>query len=324
MSRAICAGIVVVTALASCAHSHVTIAPVSAPAPVPESLDVAVTDAPDSIAAWLSERGRYRIGERARDTVRLVPTDADGGPSLVVRRVRARDARDAIDAGVDVLVTGDPEAVSYATTRADLISQPLSWNRTYVLVLPARAAADSASNSTPILDTLRAELAAGAVRVEARPAPAFSGDARMCSTPSQTGVTPPPSSAPPTIAYARGDEVARGIAARLVALGAAPAGPLGVLAPRLASRGDSLRAEGMDENGVERALETGRAAAAVIAVASRPVEACRAGSAPGLRVPMDSVALVQTRERLIARRSLTGRPLDAILRAATDSTVGGP
>ncbi|HEY7893652.1 MAG TPA: hypothetical protein VIC24_02000 [Gemmatimonadaceae bacterium] len=326
MSRAICAGIVVVTALASCAHSHVAVAPAPtpAPAPVPESLDVAVTDAPDSIAAWLSERGRYRISERSRDTARLVPTGEDGGPSLVLHRVRARDARDAIDAGVDVLVTGDPDAVSYATTRADLTSQPLSWNRTYVLVLPARAPAGGAPGSSPLLDSLRAELAAGAVRVEARPAPAsLPGDAGMCSAPAPPRATAA-AGVPPTIVYARGDEAARAIAARLIALGAAPNGPLGALAPRLAARGDSLRAVGMDPAAVERAIETGGAAAAVVAVASRPLPACRAGAEPGAGVPTDSVALVQTRERLIARRSLTGHPLDALLRAATDSTVGGP
>ncbi len=292
---------------------------------MPESLDVAVTDAPDSVATWLSERGRYRITGSARDTVRLVPTEAGGGPSLVLHRVRARDARDAIDAGVDVLLTGDPDAVSYAATRADLTSLPLSWNRTYVLVLAARPAADRASASTPMLDTLRAELAAGAVRVEARPAPpALPGEAGLCSTPSPAGATVAPARSRPTIVYPPDDDVARSIAARLVALGAAPGTPLGGLAPSLAARGDSLRAVGVDALGVDRALETGGAAAAVVAVASRPMQACRAASVPAPRVPMDSVALVQTRERLIARRGLTGRPLEALLRAATDSSAGGP
>lgn len=292
---------------------------------MPDSLNVAVTDAPDSIAAWLSARGWYHIAESARDSVRLVATGGDGGPSLVVHHVRARDARDAIDAGVDVLITGDPDAVAYATTRADLTSQALPWNRTYLLVLPARAApADRASDFAPLLDTLRAELAAGAVRVEARSAPSSLGDAGLCAAPSPPGATAPPASTPPTIVYARGDEVARAIAARLVALGAAKSGPLGVLAPGLASRGDSLRAVAVDAAGVERALETGGAAAAVIAVSARPVQACHAATAPVSPVPTDSVALVQTRERLIARRSLTGRPLEALIRTASDSTVGRP
>lgn len=325
MSRAICAGIVVVTALASCAHSRVAIAPVSAPAPMPESLDVAVTDAPDSVAGWLSERGRFRIADSGRDTVRLAPAGADGGPSLVLHRVRARDARDAIDAGVDVLLTGDPDAIAYASTRADLTSLPLSWSRTYVLVLPARATRGQSSYSPVVLDTLRSALAAGAVRVEARAAPAaWSSDTGTCTALSPASVMATSASAPPTIVFARGDEVARAIAARLVALGAEADSPLGSVSPALASRGDSLRAVGVDAPGVMRALETGVAAAAVIAVPTRPKPACPAAPAPGLQVPMDTIALVQTRERLIARRALTGRPLDALRAAAADSATGNP
>jgi hypothetical protein len=292
---------------------------------MPESLSVAVTDSPDSLAAWLSERGQYRVLARASDTVRVAPADARGGPPLVLHHVRAREARDAIDAGVDVLLTSDPDAVAYAATRPDLASLPLAWNRTYALLVPAAPPMDSASRTTPLIDTLRAELAAGAVRVEARGAPAASSaDDGMCSTASPAADAPATASSPPVILYVRGDDVSRSIAARLVALGAAPRTPLGALAPSLAARGDSLRAVGADAADVLRILEAGGAAAAVVAVSSRPVLACPAGHAPAPRVPLDSIALVQTRERLIVRRGLTGRSLDALLRAAGDSSGGGP
>lgn len=293
---------------------------------MPESLDVAVTDAPDSIAEWLSARGGYRIWARAGDTVRLVTSESGSGPSLVVHRVRARDARDAIDAGVDVLLTSDPDAVSYAATRSDLASMPLAWDRTYVLLVPTRASRESAMDVSPRLDTLRAELATGAVRVEARAASALSsGDSGMCvgAGPSNAG-SPVAVRRPPRIVFARGDDVSRAIAARLVALGAGPGMPLAALAPSLAARGDSLRAAGVDPGDVERVLDAGQAAAAVLAVAGRPIRACRAEAATAARSPMDTVPLIQTRARLIARRSLTGRPLEALLRAATDSSRGGP
>lgn len=294
---------------------------------MPESLDVAVTDAPDSIAAWLIARGSYRVSRRAGDTVRLVSSDPEGGPSLVVHRVRPRDARDAIDAGVDVLLTSDPDAVSYAATRSDLASRPLAWDRTYVLLVAAPTPRDRTIAFSPRLDTLRAELATGAVRVEARAAPAASSsDSGMCSGGGSSSIGTPAATrpAPPRIVFARGDDVARSIAARLVALGAEPGAPLAALAPSLAARRDSLRAAAVDAGDLEHALDTGQAAAAVIAVATQPIQACRAEAVTAALTPMDTVPLIQTRERLIARLSLTGRPLEALLRAATDTSRGSP
>lgn len=290
---------------------------------MPASLDVAVTDAPDSIAAWLSERGVYRVSTRAGDTVHVEPVVADAGPALALHRVPVRGARDAIDAGVDVMLTGDPEAVAYARTRADLTSLPSVWNRTYMLLV--RAAPSSDGDPAPALDTLRAELAADAVRVEARPATAMRAgscvEPRGATTPA-TGVT---DAARPRIVFPRGDDVARALAARLVALGATRRGLLAALAGSVANAGDALRAEGVDPREAAQAVESGGALAAVIPVSPMRFPECGFGAVPITNADLTRVIpLIQTRERLIARRSLTDRALAALAQAVSDSSQVGP
>ena len=322
MTRArIASGTVFVVALAGCSHRGAPVAP--PPVPMPASLDVAVTDAPDSVATWLTERGAYRSSARGGDTLHLESVVADAGPALLVHRVPARDARDAIDAGVDVLLTGDPEAIAYAATRADLTSLPSAWNRTYVLLV--RADPPSDAERAPARDTLRGELATGAVRVEARPATASRADscvAREGATPTPDGIAP---AARPRIVYSRTDDVARALAARLVALGSSRRELLAALAPSLVNAGDSLRAEGMDAVDVPLAVQAGGAVAAVMAVSPMHFPACGFGPVP-LTTTMQTrvIALIQTRERLIARRGLTGRALEALARAVGDSSQVGP
>lgn len=292
-------------------------APPPAPAPMPASLNVAVTDSPDSIAAWLSDRGAYRVTARAGDTVQLEPVIADAAPALALHRVPARGARDAIDAGVDILLTGDPETIAYAATRTDLTSVPSAWNRTYVLLVRGGVAADSGHASAR--DSLRTELATRAVRVEARPAPVeFGGDS--CAAPDAASLGADDGTVPsrPRIIYARTDDVARALAARLVALGATRRDLLAALTPLMAQAGDSLRAEGVDVRDVTRAMQAGDARAAIVAIPAAHPDSCGAGGRS------DAIALIQTRERLIARRSLTGRVIAALVQAVGDSAQAGP
>ena len=287
---------------------------------MPASLDVAVTDAPDSIAAWLSDRGAYRVSERVGDTVHLESVVADAGPSLVLHRVPARGARDAIDAGVDVLLTSDPDAVAYAATRPDLTSVPSGWNREYGLLLLAGQSSDAAP--APALDTLRDELATGAVRVESRPVRASSTDS--CADPAGAPTASATSAvARARIVYSRADDVARSLAARLIALGSSRRELLAALSPSLANAGDSLRAEGVDPGTVAGEVLRGDAVAAVVAVPR--FSGCGVLTLPGADAASPRVVpLIETRERLIARRGLTGRALAALARAIGDSAQAGP
>jgi len=287
---------------------------------MPASLDIAVTDAPDSIAAWLSDRGAYRVSARVDDTVYLESVAADAGPSLVLHRVPARGARDAIDAGVDVLLTADPDAIAYAATRADLTSVPSGWNREYGLLLLANQSSDGLPALA--LDTLRAELATGAVRVEARPVRASSSDS-CADPPGAPTADAAAAAARARIVYSRADDVARGLAARLIALGSSRRELLAALSPSLANAGDSLRAEGVDAGDVAGDVVRGGAVAAVVAVPRLPGCGFRtlsgADAAPSRVIP-----LIQTRERLIARRGLTARALAALAQAIGDSAQAGP
>lgn len=316
----IATGTAVVVALAGCSHPGAPIAP--PPAPIPASLDVAVTDAPDSIAAWISDRGAYRVSARTGDTVQLESVAADAAPSLVLHRVPARGARDAIDAGVDVLLTADPDAIAYAARRSDLTSLPSEWNRTYVLLVRG-VASDSVFASRR--DTLRAELATDAVRVDARPAPVAAG-ADSCGVVdfAAPGPTRPGGPSNPRIVYPRSDDVARALAERLVALGSSRAGLLASLSPALARAGDSLRAEGMDAREAVRAVQSGAALAAVLAVPAAERGCGVDDGSAGTGAVTIGIALIQTRERLIVRRSLTGPALAGLVRAVGDSSPAGP
>jgi hypothetical protein len=150
----------------------------------------------------------------------VTDSGAAAGTTFALRLVTG-DARDALDAGADVLTTDDSELLEYARARSDLVVHPLPWSRIYVLAVPPGQRgfdplipADSAA--------FRADLAGDAVRVEARAAagPFWWSDQGRCSeireraTPSTTGsrVTTALSS----------DPVGRAIAERLVALSGQP------------------------------------------------------------------------------------------------------
>ena len=313
----ISSGIAFVVALASCSHQGASVAP--SPAPVPASLDVAVTDATDSIVGWLS--GAYQLSARSGDTVRLEPLAMNPGPVLIVHRVEARDARDAIDAGVDALLTDDPDAIAYAATRADLTSVPSGWNRAYGLLVRA---GDQSTDGEPAsaLDILRTELAIGAVRVEARPA-RMASDGACTDSGGATTATTGGAAPGPRIVYSRTDDVARALAARLVALGASRRELLAALSPSLVRAGSSLRAEGVDAGEAARQVARGSALAAVVAVPRVPD--CSAGAVPGMNPGLTRlIPLIETRERLIAKRRLTGGALAALARAIGDSAQAAP
>jgi hypothetical protein len=140
--------------------------------------------------------------------------------SIVVHTADGQDPRDLVDRPPDVLVTGDPDVIEYASSRPGTVLAPLPWDRVYVLLLApeirppgALITADSA--------TFRAELARDAVRAEARPAtpPYWWSDVSSCTdsatrVPVETGAT-----SQVTIGYPAGDAVARMLAERVVALG---------------------------------------------------------------------------------------------------------
>src|SRR5690606_3343963 len=200
----------------------------------------------------------------------LRPAAGAGGAAHEFRAGGA-DARNALDAGVDVLVTRAPEAADYAAGSGAFLVLPLLWDRAYVLAAPGAGARDPAFRAAakgggehlprfvlPPAAPLEA-LARDAVRADARPAAGLldlgRGTCRfwLDGTIGAAGSRRAGGAAAAAVdlkrvIYPPGDPVARALAERLVALapGAGREGEaewLADAAPLLAEAGARARAE---------------------------------------------------------------------------------
>ncbi len=160
---------------------------------------------------WPRGTGAYRPEANAGGLRLVLRRPMDGAPdTLHLVRISANDPRGALDAGADVLMTSSAAAIEYARLLEFYTVTPLPWSRTYALVARARpdAAMPAPSNAE------RAALARDAASVGTRAATQSSPG--WCDTGVQA--TSRSSGASTVIAYSRGDDIARGIAERLVAL----------------------------------------------------------------------------------------------------------
>jgi len=158
--------------------------------------------------------GTARV-DSSSGVVTLTPP-GPGRPTVTVRSSAGGDARDLLDHGIDILVSGDPEVLSYAAGKSDRTTVPLPWDRVYVLLSPL---------SVTIDDTARAGLARDVVRSDARPARGRYWWMAGPVCPTGDTVAAMGSSPASVVYYPQGDAAARGLAERLVALGFL--GPLG-------------------------------------------------------------------------------------------------
>jgi extracellular solute-binding protein (family 5) len=182
---------------------------------VPEPADVkrlavpslAVTKrSPDR--GWPIGTARYWIsGRTATASPVIQPLAGAAGPpapTIAFRDVSGSDPRDVLDRGVGLLLTDDPAVVSYAGSRPAVATVPLSWDRRYVLLVPAGEA--------PGVD--RADLVA-AVHAEAR-----ADNERWPACPAgDSATTGRPVLSLRRLVYDRSDRTARELAERLVARG---------------------------------------------------------------------------------------------------------
>jgi hypothetical protein len=225
-----------------------------------------------STTSWQEGTTAFHVlsGESGRGTITLAPV---GGatPRIVVHVTPGADARDLLDQGTDLIVVERPSVVQYATTQPQWTSVPLPWERTYVLLIPARARANA---SAPPADT---SVGASALAFGAALADAVHADARGATPPfwwrdlrASDGALPPqdgsasrPPASNPRIVYDRDDSVARDLAERLVALAgsgramADPGATLGAVAPELLRSPTVPRAAGVDSTELARALRQG-------------------------------------------------------------------
>lgn len=153
---------------------------------------------------------------------------ATGRPDPLAQRTPASgDLRDAIDGGVDLVVSGDPDLLEYAGRRPGLTPTPLPWRRLYVLLLPSGNAGGGPALPADTAE-FRVALAQNVVRTDARPAKqlTWADSAARCAPPSAGS-----GSTPKAIAYSAADPTARELAERLVALGGASAPAVRPLEP---------------------------------------------------------------------------------------------
>jgi hypothetical protein len=170
-----------------------------------------------------------------------------------------RDVRDALDSEVDLVVTLDPALVDYVSNRAEFTTFPLPWSRTYVLLQTGNREGELADDLSTA--SVRSSLANDAVRASARAAepPHWWSDLSACQATStlQSGTTSS------RVAYRSDDEVARGLAERIVAL---------------ASPGAGLRAVGLEGVEFARAVRRGTDRAYVIGLPRQSLAPCRDAS----------------------------------------------
>src|SRR6266513_2679584 len=154
-------------------------------------------------------RRRVRQGRARLYAQRARRAHSAGGDTLVFKLVASGDARDLLDAGVDLLVTRDRALRDYGATLQNHAVVPLPWDRTYVYV--------TADPSSARFDGGGLEQS---VRTEARRAEGGGWwlDLKACGIGGAPASSPLAATAQKRILYPRSDPTARELAGRLAAL----------------------------------------------------------------------------------------------------------
>ena len=223
-------------------------------------------------------------GKGAGGRISIPPMD---GGSVVDFHVQPNaDARDALDQGADLVVTRDPALVEYARGQPEFTTFPLPWSRTYLLLQPA----GSASLDIGMSPSERQSLAEDAVRADARVAqpPFWWSELAECPLSAIPG-----SSTSSRVVYTQGDEVARELAERLVAL---------------AKPGTGLRTEAVRLPEFIELLQSGAERAYVVAVPHRTLARCH--DATTLPAGARMKPLIDTRAYAIVRKGAPALSVD--------------
>jgi hypothetical protein len=302
--------------------------------------------------AWPVGTGSYRVDSQTvtaaagGSSLRLLPVRADGGPVIELRTRAVSDARDLLDAGVDVVLTSVPAAIAYAGTRAELAAHALPWDRTYAVLSSARRQTTAPPADLAALGDL---LARDAVRADARGArsDAWWNDLPTCRIDRHNGAVRTAALPRPRIVYPLDDAVARDLATRIVAVGAfgsqgsREALLLGTALPELTADGRVLSAVGLAPPDLAASLHAPLDRAYVVSLPTNPAAPCVAlqelidhapllslvveadsaqpALASGFHLEERLVPLVETRSHLIVRRGT----VDIVLGANGTVRLGG-
>jgi extracellular solute-binding protein (family 5) len=254
------------------------------------TLQVAMQDLRDSLPRvfadplWsvVSDSMATRLSE-GRLTVSVGP----GRAVLAIAVAGTRDLRDALDAGADLVVSGDPQVIDYAARTSELNTYPLPWDRTYALLQHPGAQAVS----TTLDSTLKLSLVRDVVQTDARPsASRHWWNSSPCSVEiSMVGTTPTGS----RIVYQQTDPVARQLAERLVAVA-------DVRSPLSALASDPLRFAAELERGADRGY--------IVAIPLQSASPCRESAQWTRRGRL--YPLIETRQHAIVRQGSPALSVD--------------
>jgi hypothetical protein len=213
-----------------------------------------------------------------RDSGRMLIPARRRRPMLEFRFQPHADARDALDRGADLMVSRDPALVEYARGLPEFTTFPLAWSHTYTLL--------ELGTGDPLVRAglmSQQSLARDAVQADARPAekPAWWQKAAACPARHVSHG----STLNSRIVYIRGDEVARGLAERIVAL---------------QESGSGLRTEALNAAEFTARLRNGSERAYILALPRRTLAPCRdAADLPaGARIQ----PLIDTRAHAVVRK----------------------
>ncbi len=236
--------------------------------------------APDS--SWPIGTGAY-WATSVTTTAQEIRAHTTHGDTLVFKFAASGDARDLLDAGVDLLVTRDRALRDYAATLPNHAVVPLPWDRTYVFV-----AAEAGGTR---LDGGGLEGLEQAVRAEARRAEGdfWWRDLRACGMVRDSA--PPAPTAQRRILYSRGDPTARELAGRLAALTHAVA-------------------TGRAPDDFRDALAGGKDGGYVVALPRVTADGCRSARDLLPAWPASFTTLVDTRPTAIVRRGVARWAVD--------------
>jgi hypothetical protein len=254
--------------------------------------------------AWPLGTGPFEATDSAGGVL-LVPAQTLTTTRIHVRPV-AGDPRNAIDAGIDVLVTADPAALNYARSHPSFAVVPLAWDATYVMLIPltTRVGRDSGRPAVPAL--VLEELARDAVQVDARVAqpPIPWAESYECVSLGRPGGL-----RSDRVLYAEVDRTARALAGRIVALMTRPGANDEWMMSLVPERRDRLVAAGLSGDAFAAALRAGGDAAYILPLARAGADPC--AQIEIVRESVSVLPLVETRASVIMRRGLAGIETDA-------------
>lgn len=131
--------------------------------------DLAVARYPPEHRGWPLGTTGYSVAAGAGDDLVVVGTPGLELPSLVFVPAKSQDARDELDAGLDVVIDGDKDFVDYAARLTGFSTVALPWDRTYGIVTLNTGLFDPELLSRDDLDALSQVLARDVVSVDAVP-----------------------------------------------------------------------------------------------------------------------------------------------------------